>query len=191
MIGFIFSALLLGIALSMDSLAVSITCGLQKTMTKKRAIILALSFAFFQGLFPLIGALVGDFAKDYIQAIDHWIAFGLLAVIGMKMFLEGYRYNLRECALYDFTKPSVLITLSIATSIDAFIIGIGFGLEYTFNQQLIIVGLIALSTFIFSLLGAFMGMKAYFFKPKLALIFGGSILFGLGLKILLEHLFAK
>ncbi len=189
MIGFIFSALLLGIALSMDSLAVSITCGLQRTMTKKRALVLAMSFAFFQGLFPLIGALIGDLAKDYIEAIDHWIAFGLLAVIGMKMFLEGYRYNMQNCALYDFTKPSVLITLSIATSIDAFIIGIGFGLEYSLNEQFIIVGIIAICTFIFSLLGSFMGMKAYFFKPKLALIFGGSILFGLGLKILLEHLF--
>ena len=90
-----------------------------------------MSFAFFQGLFPLIGALIGDLAKDYIEAIDHWIAFGLLAVIGMKMFLEGYRYNMNNCVLYDFTKPSVLITLSIATSIDAFIIGIGFGLEYS------------------------------------------------------------
>jgi len=190
MIGFIFSALFLGIALSMDSLAVSITCGLQKAMTKKRALILATSFAFFQGLFPLLGALIGDFSKEYIQIIDHWIAFGLLSVIGLKMFLEGYRYNLKECMLYDFTKTSVLITLSIATSIDAFIVGIGFGLEYSLYQQLIIVGIIALCTFIFSLMGAFMGMKAYFIKPKLALIFGGSILFGLGLKILLEHLLA-
>ena len=188
MIGFIFSAIFLGIALSMDSLAVSITCGLQKTMTKKKAFIIDLSFAFFQGLFPLIGAFLGDLAKGYIEAIDHWVAFGLLGIIGIKMFLEGYKYNLKDCILYDFTKTSVLITLSIATSIDAFIIGIGFGIEYTLNQQFIIVGTISLCTFIFSLAGAFMGMRAYFFKPKLALIIGGSILFGLGLKILLEHL---
>ena len=187
MIGFIFSALLIGVALSMDSLAVSITCGLQKLMTKKRALILALSFAFFQGLFPLIGALVGDLAKEYIQAIDHWIAFGLLATIGIKMFLEGYRYDVKSCSLYDFTKTSVLITLSIATSIDAFVVGIGFGIQYTITQQLIIVAVITLCTFIFSLIGAFMGMKAYFFKPKLALMIGGGIIFGLGLRIFLEH----
>ncbi|MDD2576171.1 MAG: manganese efflux pump [Bacteroidales bacterium] len=189
MISFIFSALLIGVALSMDSLAVSITCGLQKSMTKKRAFILALSFAIFQGFFPLIGALVGDLAKEYISDIDHWIAFGLLAIIGIKMFMEGIRYNMKEC-LYDFTKLSILITLSVATSIDAFIVGIGFGLQYSIQQQLIIVALITLSTFIFSLLGAFMGMKAYFFKPKIALKLGGIILFSIGLKIFLEHIMA-
>ncbi|MDD3668013.1 MAG: manganese efflux pump [Bacteroidales bacterium] len=189
MISFILSALLIGVALSMDSLAVSITCGLQKSMTKKRAFVLALSFAIFQGLFPLIGALVGDLAKEYISDIDHWIAFGLLAIIGIKMFMEGYRYNMKEC-IYDFTKFSILITLSIATSIDAFIVGIGFGLQYSLSQQLIIVGLITLSTFVFSLTGAFMGMKAYFFKPKIALKIGGIILFCIGLRIFLEHILA-
>jgi putative Mn2+ efflux pump MntP len=189
MISFIFSALLIGVALSMDSLAVSITCGLQKTMTKKRAFFLAISFAFFQGLFPLLGAFVGELTKEYIREVDHWVAFGLLSVIGIKMFMEGYRYNMKEC-IYDFTKISILITLSIATSIDAFIVGIGFGLEYSLTEQLIIVGIITLSTFVFSLTGAFMGMKTYFFKPKIALKIGGIILFGIGLKIFLEHVIA-
>lgn len=187
MISFILYSILLGVALSMDCLAVSITCGLQKSMTLKRGIILSLSFAFFQGLFPLFGALLGDFTKEYIGAIDHWVAFSLLAVIGIKMFIEGYKYNAKE-HVFDFTKPSMLVTLSIATSIDAFIVGIGFGIQYTITQQLILVGLIAICTFIFSILGVMMGMKAYFFKPKIALIFGGIIIFGLGLKILLEHL---
>ncbi len=186
MISFILSGVLIAVALSMDSLAVSITCGLQKTMTKKRAFFLAISFAVFQGILPLLGALVGDFTKEYINEIDHWIAFGLLTVIGIKMFMEGYRYNMKE-RIYDFTKPAILITLSIATSIDAFIVGIGFGIQYSLWQQFIIVGTIALFTFIFSLIGAFMGMKAYFFKPKIALKIGGIILFGIGLKILLEH----
>lgn len=189
MISFIFSALLIGVALSMDSLAVSITCGLQKTMTKKRAFVLALFFAIFQGLFPLLGAFVGNFAKEYISSVDHWIAFGLLAIIGIKMFMEGHRYNMKEC-IYDFTKFSILITLAIATSIDAFIVGIGFGLQYTLKEQLIIVVLISLCTFTFSISGAFMGMKAYFFKPKIALKIGGIILFGIGLKIFLEHILA-
>jgi putative Mn2+ efflux pump MntP len=186
---FIISAILLGLALSMDCFAVSITCGLQKLMTRKRALILALSFAFFQGLFPMLGALLGDATKAYIESLDHWIAFGLLTIIGIKMFMEGWKYNIKE-RIFDFTKPMVLITLSIATSIDAFIVGIGFGLQYTIREQVIIVGIIALCTFIFSLLGAIMGMKAYFFKPKIALMIGGAILFGLGLKILLEHLVA-
>lgn len=186
MVAFIISAILLGIGLSMDSFAVSVTCGLQKSMTRRRGLTLALSFAFFQGFFPLIGALVGNLAKDYISAIDHWIAFGLLALIGLKMFFEGLKYNLKQ-HIFDFTKISVLITLSIATSIDAFVVGISFGLEWTLMGQLILVGVIALCTFIFSTLGVYMGRKAYFFKPKLALMFGGAILFGLGLKIFLEH----
>lgn len=184
---FVISAILLGLALSMDCFAVSITCGLQKSMVRKRAFILALSFAFFQGLFPMLGALLGDIAKAYIESIDHWIAFSLLSIIGIKMFMEGWKYNMKE-RIFDFTKPMVLITLSIATSIDAFIVGIGFGLQYTIKEQLIISAIIALCTFIFSLLGAFMGMKTFFFKPKIALMIGGIILFGLGLKILLEHI---
>ena len=187
MIAFILSAILLGVALSMDCFAVSITCGLQKTMNRKRGIILALSFAFFQGLFPLIGALIGNFAKEYIQSIDHWIAFALLAVIGIKMFIEGINFNIKE-KVFDFTKPSILITLSIATSIDALIVGIGFSFQYTTIEQLITVLVIAICTFIFSIFGVIMGKKAYFFKPKIALMFGGAILFGLGLRILIEHL---
>ncbi|MBP1645580.1 MAG: rane protein [Bacteroidetes bacterium] len=189
MINFIFSAILIGFALSMESFALSITCGLQKSMTKKRAFVLALSLAFFQGLFPFIGALLGNFAKEYISEVDHWIAFGLLAIIGFKKFMEGYRYNMKE-SIYDFTKFSILITLSIAASIDAFIVVIGFGLQYSLSQQFIIVGIITLSTFVFSLTGAFMGMKAYFFKPKIALKIGGIFLFCIGLRIFLEHILA-
>jgi len=189
MIAFILSAILLGVALSMDCFAVSITCGLQKTMNRKRGIILALSFAFFQGLFPLVGAIIGNFAKEYIQSIDHWIAFALLAAIGIKMLIEGINFNINE-KVFDFTKPSILITLSIATSIDALIVGIGFSFQYTLIEQIITVLVIALCTFIFSALGVIMGKKTCFFKPKLALMLGGGILFSLGLKILLQHLMA-
>lgn len=74
----------------MDSLAVSITCGLQKSMTKKRAFVLALSFAIFQGLFPLIGALVGDLAKEYIRDIDHWIAFDCWQSLVLRCLWRAY-----------------------------------------------------------------------------------------------------
>lgn len=186
MTSFIISALLLGIALSMDSFAVSITCGLQRSMCRRRGLVMALSFALFQGVLPVLGALLGNIAREYVSMIDHWLAFGLLAIIGIKMFLEGWKYNLKQ-NVYDFTKPTVLFTLAFATSIDAFVVGIGFGIEWDFNRILLAGLIIGLSTFIFSLLGVFMGMKAFFFKPKLALMFGGAILFALGLKILLEH----
>lgn len=189
MISFIISALLLGFALSMDSLAVSITCSLQKSMSWSRGIVMAISFSFFQGLLPILGALLSSITRDYITVIDHWIAFGLLAFIGIKMFLEGLNYNIRQ-NIFDFTKPSILLTLSFATSIDAFVVGIGFGLEWSINMILISGLIIGISTFVFSIIGIFMGMKATFLKPKIALMFGGSILFGLGLKIFLEHILA-
>lgn len=125
----------------------------------------------------MIGALVGDLAKEYISDIDHWIAFGLLAIIGIKMFMEGIRYNMKEC-LYDFTKLSILITLccnkyrciycgnwlwfTIFYTTAAYYCGT----NYPFNLHF------------FSLLGAFMGMKKPIsFKPKIALKLGGIILF--------------
>ncbi len=186
MISFIFSAIFLGIALSMDSLAVSITCGIQRSISWKRGILMAFSFGFFHVLFPIMGAMLGVVARDYICLIDHWIAFGLLAFIGIKMFLEGWKYEYKQ-NLFDFTKPGVLLALALATSIDAFVAGIGFGLEWEIKKILIAGIIIGTLTFIFSILGIYMGMRAYFFKPKLALMFGGAILFGLGLKIFLEH----
>src|SRR5574344_416330 len=185
----ILSAILLGISLSMDCLAVSITCGLQKSMTIKRGLILALSFAFFQALFPFLGGLIGEVARKYVDSIAPWIAFGLLGIIGVKMFIEGLHYNIKQ-RVFDFTKPKILLMLSVATSIDAFVVGVGFGLEYTLMQQLVIIAVIGLCTFLFSMAGVIMGMRAYFFKPKVALILGGAILFGLGLRIFLSHILA-
>ena len=153
---YILEIIFLSIALSMDSFTVSITCGLQKTLTRKRTFLLAFSFAFFQALLPMLGALLGD-------------AFALF--------------------MFDVSNPKVILLLSIATSIDAFIVGITFGIKWAFMQQCIAVLTIFLATFLFSLLGVRMGEKIHFVKPRFALVLGGIILILLGAKTLVEHLY--
>ena len=172
---YILEIIFLSVALSMDSFTVSITCGLQKTLTRKRTLFLAFSFAFFQALLPMLGALLGD-------------AFALLCIMGIKMVIDGRKFKLKE-KVFDVSNPKVIVLLSIATSIDAFIVGITFGIKWEFMQQCIAVLTIFLATFLFSLLGVRMGEKIHFIKPRFALVLGGVILILLGAKTLVEHLY--
>lgn len=187
-LNFIIEVLLLGLALSMDCFTVAITCGLQGTMTKKRTLFLALSFGLFQALMPFIGSILGDYFKTIIEDITAWIAFALLSVIGFKMIIEAKNYKMKE-KLFDISQIKVILTLSIATSIDAFVVGIGFSMKYNVGQQLFAIATIFLVTFIMSIVGAYMGKRAYFIKPRLALFLGGLILMLIGLKTLAEHYF--
>lgn len=185
---YILEIIFLSVALSMDSFTVSITCGLQKTLTRKRTLLLAFSFAFFQALLPMLGALLGDAFALFMSQADHWIAFALLCIMGIKMVIDGRKFKLRE-KVFDVSNPKVILLLSIATSIDAFIVGITFGIKWAFMQQCIAVSMIFLATFLFSLLGVRMGEKIHFIKPRFALVLGGVILILLGAKTLVEHLY--
>ncbi len=186
-IGFILQAFILGLALSMDCFTVSITCGLQKTMSKLRIIFLAFSFAFFQAFFTLLGSLFASFFYNFMKDISAWISFTLLFVIGIKMFMEGKRFSLRN-KVFDVTSCKVILLLSIATSIDAFVIGMSFsGMEWVVGQQLFCVAIIFLTTFVLSLVGEKMGEKICFVKPRFALFLGGVILIAIGLKTILQH----
>lgn len=188
-IAFIIEVVFLSVALSMDSFTVSITCGLQKTMSRYRTLFLAFSFAFFQALLPLLGALLGDVFKSFMQSADHWIAFLLLAVMGVKMIIDGRKFSLRE-KVFDVSSTKVILLLSLATSIDAFVIGIGFGLKWDVTEQVFAVLAIFIFTFVFSLMGVKMGERIRFVKPRFALVLGGIILLLLGSKTLIEHLYA-
>ncbi len=185
---FLLEIIFLAVALSMDSFTVSITCGLQKTLTKKRSLLLSLSFAFFQGLLPLLGALLGDVFKVFMSQADHWIAFALLCVMGIKMVLDGRNFSLKA-KIFDVSSFKVIVLLSIATSIDAFVVGIGFGMKWELCQQALAVATIFVATFIFSIIGVKMGEKIHFIKPRFALVLGGVILILLGAKTLVEHLY--
>lgn len=187
-VAFLLEILFLAVALSMDSFTVSITCGLQKTLTRKRSLLLALSFAFFQGLLPMLGALLGDVFKVFMSQADHWIAFALLCVMGIKMVLDGRNFSLKA-KIFDVSSFKVIVLLSIATSIDAFVVGIGFGMQWELCRQALAVATIFVATFIFSIIGVKMGEKIHFIKPRFALVLGGVILILLGAKTLVEHLY--
>ena len=179
--------LLIGIGLSFDSFAVSVSCGLMKREIRfNQAIFVAASLAFFQAFFPVIGWIIGSTVKNLIVSLDHWIAFGLLAFIGVRMMIEGAKPN-GKLQSFDPFKWNVLIGLSVATSIDALVVGVSFGfLDLPILFPVIVIGGV---TFIASMLGMLFGKNIPAKRSKQALILGGIILTLIGIKILIEHLF--
>ena len=179
---------ILAVGLSMDAFAVAVTKGLaMKKMSFKNAIIIGLYFGLFQAGMPLIGYFLGTQFEDKITSFDHWIAFILLAFLGIKMIKEALSKDEdeenEEGASLDFKTMSIL---AIATSIDALAVGITFG----FLQVDIVpaVSFIGIVTFALSVVGVKIGNvfgTKYKSKAELA---GGIILIGIGLKILLSHL---
>ena len=182
--GFI-ALLLLGIGLSFDTFAVSVGCGIiERELKFLQAARIAIFFAAFQAVMPLLGWLIGFTIKNYIEPIDHWIAFGLLALIGGKMILESIKP--KEEKSINPKEIKVILLMSLATTIDAFVVGITFAL---FNVNLIFASFIIGSvTFIAAMLGMLFGKNlGSRFGQKMEIL-GGLILIALGLKILFEHI---
>lgn len=179
--------LLIGVGLSFDSFAISVSAGLLKPGIRfLQACKIAAFLALFQAIFPLIGWYIGTVVEELIVSVDHWISFGLLLLIGGKMVVEGIKDN-GSLKNLDPSKISVLIGLSIATSIDAFVVGITFGfLETPIFIPAAIIGTV---TFIASMLGLLFGKNISAKRGHQSLIIGGIILIIIGGKILLEHLF--
>ena len=181
----IIELLLIGASLAMDATAVSICKGLSmKKLSKKQAVIIALYFGTFQALMPTIGYALGVSFKDFVESIDHWIAFTLLLVIGINMILETFKNNSETSN--DKVDFKTMIPLAIATSIDALAVGITLAfLNVNFIIAIISFGLI---TFILSISGVIIGYKFGKKYENIANIVGGIILILIGTKILLEHL---
>lgn len=177
--------LLIGIGLSFDSFAVSVSCGLMRQEIKfKQATVVAFSLAFFQAVFPVIGWMIGSSLKDVISSLDHWIAFLLLAFVGIKMMIEGIKPD-GSLQKFDPYKIMVVLGLSIATSIDALVVGLSFGLvDLQIWLAVLIIGAV---TFIASMLGMLFGKNIPAKRSRQSLILGGIILTAIGIKILLEH----
>ena len=178
--------IIIALALAMDAFAVSIVSGTAYRKLKvKHALRMALSFGAFQAFMPLVGSLAGLTIRDRIAEYDHWVAFGLLGVVGGKMIYESFK----------ITPPGknpnpanmvVLLLLSIATSIDALAVGITLSfLKVSIALAVTIIGLI---TFALSYLGVYIGKKVgHSFEGQIEAV-GGLVLIALGIKILIEHL---
>lgn len=181
-------AFILALALCVDSLVVSATEAFRSRMGWRQGLLMALVFGLCQGLFPLLGALIGDASRAFIEAVDHWVAFGLLALIGGKMIFDGVK-NTEEPKNYNF-QFSIFkyFLLGVATSIDAFAVGIGLGLQERLLAVLYIVSLIGLVTLLVSLLGVYLGKRNIPIPERAAAITAGLVLIALGVKILLDHL---
>lgn len=179
--------LLIGIGLSFDSFAVSVSCGLMRREIQfKQAIFVAAFLAFFQAVFPVLGWFIGSSVKSLIVSFDHWLAFGLLAFIGIKMIIEGNNPN-GTLQNFDPFRWRVLIGLSVATSIDALVVGLSFGfLNIPILFPVLVIGTV---TFIASMLGMLFGKNIPARRSRQSLILGGIILLFIGIKILADHLF--
>ncbi|QPB42263.1 manganese efflux pump MntP [Rodentibacter haemolyticus] len=181
-----YSLWLIAFGLSMDAFAVSISKGLaMRSFRWGQAIMIALCFGIFQAVMPLIGYALGTQFSKMIQDWDHWAAFGLLLLIGVNMIHEGFSNDDEETSITHFISIKRLLTLSVATSIDALAVGISFAfLNVNIIDAVLIIGVM---TFFISFIGVksghFLGKN---FKSK-AEIFGGFILMIMGIKILFEH----
>ncbi|MCD6546035.1 MAG: manganese efflux pump [Thermotogae bacterium] len=179
------NTLIIAIGLSMDAFAVSISNGV--TVSRKNysseAIKVSLHFGFFQFIMPLIGYFFGRNFLSSIASYDHWVAFGLLAFIGIHMILESGEKKSNISIQGEWK----LLLLSLATSIDALAVGLSFAiLRISIFYPCVIIGL---TTFILSFIGISFG---YYLGRKFSSyveIIGGLILIVIGMKILIEHIF--
>ena len=185
----VFTIIVIAVGLAMDAFAVSVAAGAaERKLHIRHAMRMAIFFGAFQAVMPLIGWLAGEGFKDSIAAYDHWVAFGLLALVGGKMIFESFKLKDDKDSAVDPTKVLVVLTLAVATSIDA--LAVGVTLSLVTDSILFAVVTIGVITFVLSLAGIRIGMKVgHFFENKIE-IFGGVILLLIGIKILLEHLIA-
>ncbi len=180
---------LIGIAvgLAMDAFAVAIGAGLTlKRVSARQTFRLAWHFGLFQALMPVVGWLAGLTVAEWIAPIDHWIAFGLLAIIGGKMIYEALKPEAAEAERPDPTKGWSLILLSIATSIDALAVGLSLALlGVDIWWPALVIGLVAGA---FTTVGLQLGQRFGALLGRRMEVVGGVILIGIGVKILVEHL---
>ena len=181
----IFGIIILSIGLGMDAFAISVCKGISfKKEILKKSVIVATYMGLFQAIMPVIGYYLGVSFADKIISIDHWVAFVLLFIIGIKMIKEAISKDVEIVS--DSVDFKEMIVLAIATSIDALAVGITFAF---LNVNLwLAITLIGCITFVLSLIGTKIGILFGNKYEKKAELFGGIILILLGIKIVLEHL---
>lgn len=177
---------IIAVGLAMDAFAVSIASGAAyKHLHLRHTLRIALFFGGFQAFMPLIGALAGLSFREYIADYDHWLAFIILVAVGGKMIYESFKITEAE-KNYSPSNILVLLTLSVATSIDALAIGITLSLvAVSIATAVTVIGVV---TFILSYLGVMIGKRfGHVFENRIEAV-GGIVLIILGVKILLRHM---
>ena len=184
---------LLAIGLAMDCLAVSIASGIiLKRIQWRPMLVMAFFFGLFQAIMPLLGWLGASTFSHLIESVDHWIAFAILAFLGGRMIKESFKEE-DCCQRFNPASLKVVITMAIATSIDALAIGVSFaflGIK-SCSSILYPVGIIGFVSFLMSLIGLIFGIRfgCGIARKLHAELWGGIILILIGTKILIEHLF--
>ncbi len=181
------SVLVIAVGLSADCFAVAFSGSIaMRAISLLQVVRASLSFGIFQALMPVLGWLVGRTVVDLIADYDHWLAFALLTVIGGRMIWKSFHSEDSRTAGADITKGIVLVTLSIATSIDALAVGLTFAfLEVNIALASSTIGAIAFAA---TAIGFLSGRKAGRLTGKRAEAIGGLILIAIGLRILLAHI---
>ncbi len=188
-----FEIWLLAVGLAMDCFAISIASGIiMRRIWLRPMLTMAFFFGFFQALMPLLGWAGTNLFSHLIESIDHWVAFGILAFLGGRMVMESFKKE--DCKHnYDPTDLKVVLTLAVATSIDALAVGVSFsclGIR-TFSAILSPILIIGFVSFVLSLIGLTFGIRfgCGIARRLRAELLGGIILILIGIKILIEHLF--
>ena len=177
---------IIAIGLAIDCFAVSISGSIAMRKASPLQIIrVAFSFGVFQAGMTALGWLGGQTVAEMVESYDHWIAFGLLAIVGVHMIWESFRSdaNKRE---HDISRGLVLIVLSIATSIDA--LAVGFSFSFLDVDIVMACSVIGGTSLVLSAIGMLLGKKLGEVVGKRAEVFGGIVLIGIGIRILVEHL---
>jgi putative Mn2+ efflux pump MntP len=181
----IWAVILIAVGLAMDAFAVSVVSGLTiRRLTVPHAFRIAAFFGLFQAVMPIVGWTAGFGVRRWIAAYDHWIAFALLAVVGIKMIYEAVTMDTGE-RTGDPHSWSALLALSVATSIDA--LAVGLSLTLIGVRILLPAAIIGAVTFWLSLGGVYLGRKVGHFFEKGIEMAGGLILIGIGVAIVIRH----
>jgi putative Mn2+ efflux pump MntP len=178
----------IALGLSFDSFAVSLSCGVIESRIRfKNAMRIAFTLAFFQGGLTVLGFFLGSTVSKQIERLDHWLAFLLLLVLGARMIINGIRDDDKKDPV-DYSRWTVLLTMAVGTSIDAFAVGISFALlKVQIWSAGVIIGAV---TFLASMTAIRIGKSAGSHLGSRVEIIGGIILIVIGIKILAEHILA-
>lgn len=177
----------LALALAVDAFAVALAAGaVIDPLAERRWFRLSFHFGLFQALMPIIGWFAERYIHQWIGSYDHWIAFGLLVLVGGRMIIEALKEDEEKEFIRDPTRGVTLVMLSIATSIDALAVGFSLAmLNVSIWFPALVIGMVAA---LLTVVGMVLGRRIGDIWGSRVEIVGGIVLCLIGLKILIEHL---